>query len=175
MKKIIILGIVIPLLLVLINGCGVANYTYSNNDPESVFPELAFYGQWINIKPWGEVWEPDATYDWGPFVNGQWQFTDRGWMWDSQEPYAWIVYHYGEWAYSDADGWIWVPGYEWYPSRVRCRKAIILHGLQFRLKVGIFLMIIIILEARFGLLSAEVILTIRMLVVIVFILIHSIT
>ena len=119
MKKIIILGIVIPLLLVLINGCGVANYTYSNNDPESVFPELAFYGQWINIKPWGEVWEPDATYDWGPFVNGQWQFTDRGWMWDSQEPYAWIVYHYGEWAYSDADGWIWVPGYEWYPSRVR--------------------------------------------------------
>jgi hypothetical protein len=119
MKKTIILSIVIPLLLILINGCGVANYTYSNNDPENVFPELAFYGQWINIPSLGEVWEPDAAYNWGPFVNGQWQFTDRGWMWDSTEPYGWIVYHYGEWAYTDSNGWVWVPGYVWYPSRVK--------------------------------------------------------
>jgi hypothetical protein len=118
MKKIIILSIIIPLLLILINGCSAVNYTYSNNDPENAFPELDFYGNWINIKPWGEVWKPDAVYDWSPFTNGQWQYTDRGWMWDSAEPYGWIVYHYGDWAYTDSEGWIWIPGYEWYPSRV---------------------------------------------------------
>jgi hypothetical protein len=119
MKKIMIFGIVIPLLLVLIDGCGGVNYTYSNNNPENVFPELDFYGQWINVSPFGEVWKPDFAYNWGPFVNGQWQYTSSGWMWDSAEPYGWIVYHYGDWAYLDSDGWIWIPKYVWYPSRVK--------------------------------------------------------
>ena len=39
-------------------------------------------------------------------------------MWDSPEPYGWATYHYGHWVFDPAYGWLWVPGYDYYPSRV---------------------------------------------------------
>ena len=117
MKKLMIFGIVIPLLIFIVSGCG-GYYTYTNN-PEQTYRELDYYGTWINVSPWGEVWQPDGLYDWAPYENGQWQLTGSGWEWDSDEPFGWIVYHYGNWVSTNSDGWLWVPGYNWYPSRVR--------------------------------------------------------
>jgi hypothetical protein len=45
-------------------------------------------------------------------------WTEYGWTWESYEPFGWITYHYGFWAYDNVWGWVWIPGYEWYPARV---------------------------------------------------------
>ena len=119
MKKIMALLAIFPLLLILNSGCGSGGYTTSNyNEPESTFPDLNFYGQWLNVPTLGYVWKPNAGYGWRPYSAGQWEYTDRGWMWFSDEPYGWIVYHYGYWAFTNAAGWVWIPGNDWSPARV---------------------------------------------------------
>jgi hypothetical protein len=62
-----------------------------------------------------------VTADWSPYSCGHWLWTDRGWMWVGYEPFGWVVYHYGYWAYDPGLGWLWVPGVEWSPARVRWR------------------------------------------------------
>jgi hypothetical protein len=86
---------------------------------EDAFPMLRAYGNWIDVPPYGEVWQPGVSSEWQPFFNGQWIWTDRGWLWDSDEPYGWVVYHYGYWTTFGSAGWVWVPDYEWSPARVR--------------------------------------------------------
>ncbi len=88
-------------------------------EPDHPFPALDAYGAWIDYPALGRVWQPYVAYDWRPFADGQWIWTDRGWFWDSPEPFGWIVYHYGFWTHQAAAGWLWVPGYEWSPARVR--------------------------------------------------------
>lgn len=83
------------------------------------FEALNPYGEWVDIPGRGNVWRPHVTYDWSPYSIGRWIWTDRGWAWDSDEPFGWIVYHYGEWDYRPGMGWIWIPGYDWSPARVR--------------------------------------------------------
>ncbi len=122
MKTMKSLSKIILFSLVLTAGCSQVKYTNNDsyyNDQRNTFSELDYYGHWINVQPFGDVWQPNVDYDWQPYEAGQWQLTDRGWMWFSDEPYGWIVYHYGYWTYSNAYGWVWIPGYEWYPSRVR--------------------------------------------------------
>ena len=106
---------------VLLAGCGAGDVTTHSPtpQPQDPFPVLNGYGNWIEIAGYGRVWQPAVTGDWSPFVDGQWIWTDRGWMWDSDEPYGWVVYHYGSWTRFGAAGWVWVPGYEWSPARVR--------------------------------------------------------
>ena len=82
------------------------------------FPILNAYGNWIDVGMYGRVWQPAVMSDWRPYTNGQWVWSDRGWMWDSDEPYGWVVYHYGYWTQMESLGWVWVPGNEWSPARV---------------------------------------------------------
>jgi hypothetical protein len=118
MKKILSLLTIAALFLI---GCGggapvTQNAQRIEDDP---FPVLRGYGNWIDVAPYGRVWQPIGSSDWRPYFNGQWIWTDRGWMWDSDEPYGWVVYHYGYWTTMGAVGWVWVPDYEWAPARVR--------------------------------------------------------
>jgi hypothetical protein len=82
------------------------------------FPVLNAYGNWIDVGPYGRVWQPAVMSDWRPYTNGQWVWSDRGWMWDSDEPFGWVVYHYGYWTQMESLGWVWVPGNDWSPARV---------------------------------------------------------
>jgi hypothetical protein len=79
---------------------------------------LAPYGTWFNYSNYGNCWRPNAYAGWSPYTEGHWVYTSYGPMWDSPEPYGWATYHYGQWVYSASYGWIWVPGYDYYPSRV---------------------------------------------------------
>jgi hypothetical protein len=79
---------------------------------------LSGYGDWINVQPYGRVWQPWVTPGWAPFDYGHWAWSDPDWAWVSYEPYGWLVYHYGEWGYRDGIGWFWVPGDTWSPARV---------------------------------------------------------
>jgi hypothetical protein len=106
--------------LVLLIGCTESpQMAREAAEPDHPFPVLDAYGAWIDYPALGRVWQPRVAYDWRPFSDGQWIWTDRGWFWDSPEPFGWIVYHYGFWTYQSAAGWLWVPGYEWSPARVR--------------------------------------------------------
>jgi hypothetical protein len=79
---------------------------------------LAPYGTWVNYSNYGNCWRPHAYAGWSPYTEGHWVYTSYGPMWDSPEPYGWATYHYGQWVFSASYGWIWVPGYDYYPSRV---------------------------------------------------------
>jgi hypothetical protein len=89
---------------------------YSSADEP--FPVLNAYGNWIDVGMYGRVWQPAVMSDWRPYTNGQWVWSDRGWMWDSDEPFGWVVYHYGYWTQMESLGWVWVPGNDWSPARV---------------------------------------------------------
>jgi hypothetical protein len=106
--------------VVFLVGCTEGPQTYREAaEPDHPFPVLDAYGAWMDYPALGRVWQPYVAYDWRPFADGQWIWTDRGWFWDSPEPFGWIVYHYGFWTHQGATGWLWVPGYEWSPARVR--------------------------------------------------------
>jgi hypothetical protein len=83
------------------------------------FSDLNAYGEWVVVPGYGTAWRPDADPNWRPFTYGHWVYSDDGWVWESDEPFGWIVCHYGNWYYDEDQGWVWLPGYEWSPARVR--------------------------------------------------------
>jgi len=89
------------------------------------YNELAPYGQWRQISPYGWVWYPGVAADWQPYTLGNWVFTDDfGWTWISNEPWGWIPFHYGRWFFDDDYGsWAWVPGTVWGPAWVSWRTG----------------------------------------------------
>ncbi len=119
MKKIFYIFLAVS--AVILGGCTVVTQTTSNNQQYSdpTFNVLNDYGQWIDVPGLGTVWRPYDENNWQPYYNGQWIWTDQGWMWQSNEPYGWVVYHYGNWDYTNAYGWVWLPNYVWEPARVR--------------------------------------------------------
>lgn len=89
------------------------NYFYHSLNP---------YGDWIEIDYNLYAWKPSyVRYNWSPYRDGRWIWTDYGWYWDSYEPYGWAVYHYGRWIYDDYYGWLWMPDNEWGPAWVEWR------------------------------------------------------
>jgi hypothetical protein len=116
MKKILL---IIFLLLAGTFGLTGTSQAYTNVSVSIGFHDaLAPYGTWVNYSNYGNCWRPNAYAGWSPYTQGHWEYTSYGPMWDSPEPYAWATYHYGQWVYSASYGWIWVPGYDYYPSRV---------------------------------------------------------
>lgn len=110
------------LLVFMLGSCGGSNEverTQMLNPAPQPFDMLDPYGSWVNLPGRGDVWRPTVAYTWAPYTEGEWTWTDRGWMWLSDEPFGWIVYHYGNWDYEPGMGWVWVPGYDWFPARVR--------------------------------------------------------
>ena len=83
------------------------------------FGELTEYGTWIHSAPFGWVWQPYVDDGWQPYYHGHWAWSQWGWTWISYEPFGWAAYHYGHWVFDPIWAWIWIPGYEWYPSRVQ--------------------------------------------------------
>jgi hypothetical protein len=81
--------------------------------------DLNTYGEWVYLDRFGRVWRPSVIDTWQPFYYGDWLYTTDGWAWDSYEPYGWIVYHYGNWYYDPVNRWVWIPGHQWSPARVR--------------------------------------------------------
>jgi FecR protein len=87
--------------------------------------DLAIYGNWVDIPPFGLSWRPFSVgFSWMPYGNGNWNLDPRlGWIWVSNEPWGWMPYHFGAWLLSPTLGWVWVPGgaaglRHWEPARV---------------------------------------------------------
>jgi hypothetical protein len=88
--------------------------------------QLAPYGNWVDVPPYGPAWRPTVAMDpaWRPYFNGgHWEYTDSGWYWQSDYPYGDIVFHYGRWLRDFRYGWVWIPGYQWAPAWVAWRQA----------------------------------------------------
>ena len=94
------------------------DYGYYDDQPLSFFYELDWYGRWVYSDRFGWVWQPDVVRGWRPYYNGHWAWDGFDWVWVSYEPFGWATYHYGFWTYDPVWGWLWLPDYEWYPSRV---------------------------------------------------------
>jgi hypothetical protein len=81
--------------------------------PEPVRPyrsELSYYGEWVDIAPYGQCWVPGGvSAGWRPYNNGYWSYGPGGNFWVSYDPWGWAPYHYGRWIFGP-HGWCWVPG-----------------------------------------------------------------
>jgi hypothetical protein len=89
--------------------------------PEASFfyDQLAPYGQWLWVDPYGWVWSPNnVAPGWRPYTDGSWAYSDAGWTWVSDVSWGWAPFHYGRWFFHEHRGWCWVPGSEWAPAWV---------------------------------------------------------
>jgi len=82
--------------------------------------ELAAYGEWIQIQPFGYVWVPGGIDPyWRPYWHGRWLWLPMsGWTWLPYEPWGWVTFHFGRWHWSAAAGWYWIPTSVWGPAWV---------------------------------------------------------
>ena len=86
--------------------------------------DLAPYGTWTTVAPYGSVWVPaHVAPGWRPYTRGYWTYTDYGWTWVSYEPFGRDVYHYGRWVYDSYEGWVWVPDTVWAPAWVAWQEG----------------------------------------------------
>ena len=94
-----------------------------NEDTSYFYDRLSPYGSWIDYNPYGYVWVPrHMGYNWRPYSEGHWVWTDYGWTWISDEVWGDIPFHYGRWGMDNDIGWYWVPGWEWGPAWVTWRS-----------------------------------------------------
>ena len=83
------------------------------------YDNLAPYGTWVNMDPYGYVWIPNVAAGFAPYAsNGYWANTDYGWTWVSDFDWGWAPFHYGRWDHNKVYGWYWVPDYTWGPAWV---------------------------------------------------------
>ncbi len=75
------------------------------------YEDLDANGRWVNIPPYGMVWQPTVTAaGWAPYRQGHWAWVEPwGWTWIDDMPWGFAPFHYGRWAYAGS-GWYWVPG-----------------------------------------------------------------
>lgn len=75
------------------------------------YEDLDANGRWVNIPPYGMVWQPNAVVaGWAPYRNGHWAWVEPwGWTWIDDMPWGFAPFHYGRWAFAGG-GWYWVPG-----------------------------------------------------------------
>jgi|GEM_PF-1350763 len=78
------------------------------------YDALSPYGEWIEHEYYGYIWQPVGVDEyWKPYRDGNWRYSDEGWIWVSEEPWGWATYHYGRWVPDDYYGWVWIPGVDW--------------------------------------------------------------
>ena len=97
----------------------------NTGDHQIFFAELSRFGEWLQTRDYGFVWQPTALRTdpaWRPYTRGRWVNSDQGWTWLSDEPFGWAVYHYGRWILVAQHGWVWVPGDDWAPAWVSWRQ-----------------------------------------------------
>jgi hypothetical protein len=93
---------------------------YLPADLEDFEYELASYGSWTYVFPYGYVWIPGGiAADWRPYWHGRWMWSPVcGWTWLPYEPWGWATAHYGRWHWSVGFGWYWIPTTVWGPGWV---------------------------------------------------------
>jgi hypothetical protein len=105
-------------------ACGVESRDRSP-PPTDFYGELAPYGSWVTLEPYGSVWRPSPAVvgaDFYPYCTGGWWVsTVPGWSWHSTWKWGWIPFHHGRWVESRPYGWVWVPGDAWAPAWVEWR------------------------------------------------------
>lgn len=93
-------------------------------DTSRVYDYLSPYGNWVRYQAYGYVWIPTVNrYDWRPYTDGRWVWSDYGWTWVSSYRWGWIPFHYGRWGFDARLGWYWVPGDVWAPAWVSWRSS----------------------------------------------------
>ncbi|HTE55920.1 MAG TPA: DUF6600 domain-containing protein [Kofleriaceae bacterium] len=92
---------------------------------DTFYDSLRPYGRWVRSPSYGLIWVPSRSVVGAAFVpyssNGQWQYTDVGWMFQSDWNWGWAPFHYGRWYRDTGYGWVWVPGSTWAPAWVDWR------------------------------------------------------
>ena len=93
---------------------------YLPDELEDFEYELATYGQWVYVQPFGHVWVPGGiSADWRPYWHGRWIWLPMcGWTWLPYEPWGWATFHFGRWHWSAGFGWYWIPTSVWGPGWV---------------------------------------------------------
>ena len=93
---------------------------YLPQELEEYEGELARYGNWVNLPPYGYVWTPGGIGpDWRPYYDGRWVWLGlTGWTWLPYEPWGWSTFHYGRWHWGVGVGWYWIPTSMWGPAWV---------------------------------------------------------
>ena len=88
---------------------------------------LSPYGNWIDVPPYGMVWQPYTTVanpGWQPYCQGgYWNWTDAGWYWNSTYNWGWAPFHYGRWCWTPGYRWCWTPDTCWAPAWVCWRST----------------------------------------------------
>ncbi len=82
--------------------------------------ELASYGRWDYVSPYGNVWIPGGRrVGWRPYHHGRWVwYRACGWTWVPYESWGWVTCHYGRWHWRLDLGWYWIPTTRWGPGWV---------------------------------------------------------
>jgi len=93
---------------------------YLPDELEDFEYELASYGDWTYVFPYGYVWIPGGlAADWRPYWHGRWMWISVcGWTWLPYEPWGWVTGHFGRWHWSIGLGWHWIPTTVWGPGWV---------------------------------------------------------
>jgi hypothetical protein len=98
--------------------------TWDELDVGYFYDYLEPWGHWVQHASHGFVWIPHSTsYNWRPYTQGKWLWSDYGWTWMSDISWGWACFHYGRWGYLSNLGWFWVPGTTWGPSWVAWRLS----------------------------------------------------
>jgi hypothetical protein len=86
------------------------------------YDALSPYGSWLDLDPWGQVWQPAMTpAGWRPYTMGHWVYSNDSWTWISDFEWGWAAFHYGRWFFDPYYGWVWIPGDVWGPAWVAWR------------------------------------------------------
>jgi hypothetical protein len=94
--------------------------SYLPEELEDFEYELAHYGRWTYLSPYGYVWVPGGIDPhWRPYYHGRWIWLPTcGWTWLPYEPWGWVAFHYGRWHWAVGLGWYWIPRSVWAPAWV---------------------------------------------------------
>ncbi|HVX51840.1 MAG TPA: DUF6600 domain-containing protein [Chitinophagaceae bacterium] len=90
-------------------------------DFNAFYNALSPYGTWENDPEYGQVWVSNQPGFVPYYTDGNWAYSDAGWVWVSNYSWGWAPFHYGRWAFRGH--WLWVPGYEWAPAWVSWRTG----------------------------------------------------
>jgi len=93
---------------------------YLPEELEDFEAELAAYGDWAYLSPFGYVWIPGGIEPhWRPYWYGRWVWLPlSGWTWLPYEPWGWVTFHFGRWQWDLHLGWYWIPTPGWGPGWV---------------------------------------------------------
>ncbi len=111
----------IALIFAIIMGFGITERAEARTEVtlDVFYDALSPYGEWIQHDYYGYIWQPVGVDEyWQPYRDGNWQYSDEGWIWVSGEPWGWATYHYGRWVPDEYYGWVWIPGVDWAPAYV---------------------------------------------------------